>query len=81
MPVEQVDTPPIPKKQPWSSSSYKGPFSVKFWVRINPSGHVEKAIPIAANDPLLIAYFRKAMDGWLFRPARSGPPRRPRGTS
>ncbi len=72
LPVEQVDTPPIPKKQPWSSSSYKGPFSVRFWVRINPSGHVEKAIPIAANDPLFIAYFRKQMDGWLFRPARSG---------
>ena len=72
LPVEQVDTPPVPKKQPWSSSSYKGPFSVRFWVRINPSGHVEKAIPIAANDPLLIAYFRKALDGWLFRPARSG---------
>ncbi|HEY7113935.1 MAG TPA: hypothetical protein VIA45_13470 [Thermoanaerobaculia bacterium] len=72
MPVEQVDTPPVPKKQPWSSSSYKGPFSIKFWVRINPAGHVEKAIPIAASDPLLIAYFRKAMDGWLFRPARTG---------
>jgi len=72
LPVEQVDTPPVPKKQPWSSSSYKGPFSARFWVRINPSGHVEKAIPIAASDPLLIAYFRKAMDGWLFRPARSG---------
>jgi len=72
MPVEQMDTPPVPKKQPWSSSSYKGPFSARFWVRINPTGHVEKAIPIAASDPLLIAYFRKAMDGWLFRPARSG---------
>jgi hypothetical protein len=72
LPVEQMDTPPVPKKQPWSSSSYKGPFSVRFWVRINPSGKVEKAIPIAANDPLLIAYFRKQMDGWLFRPARSG---------
>ena len=72
MPVEQVDTPPIPKKQPWSSSSYKGPFSVKFWVHINPAGRVEKAIPISASDPLLVAYFRKSMEGWLFRPARSG---------
>jgi hypothetical protein len=69
---EQLDTPPIPKKQPWSSSSYKGPFSVRFWVKINPAGHVEKSIAIAASDPLLIGYFRKAMESWLFRPARAG---------
>jgi hypothetical protein len=69
---EQLDVPPMPKKQPWSSSSYKGPFSVRFWVRVNPAGHVEKAIAIAASDPLLIGYFRKAMDSWLFRPARAG---------
>lgn len=72
LPIEQLDTPPIPKKQPWSSSSYKGPFSVKFWVRINGNGRVEKAIPIQASDPVLIAYFRKAMESWLFRPARAG---------
>ncbi len=71
IPNEQLDTPPVPKKQPWSSSSYKGPFSVKFWIRINANGRVEKAIPIAASDPLLIAYFRKVMDSWLFRPARA----------
>jgi hypothetical protein len=70
--IEQLDTPPVPKKQPWSSSSYKGPFSAKFWVRISPSGHVEKAIPIQASDPVLVTYFRKAMDSWVFRPARAG---------
>jgi hypothetical protein len=69
---EQLDTPPMPKKQPWSSSSYKGPFSVKFWVRINPAGHVEKALAISASDPLLINYFRRTMESWLFRPARAG---------
>ncbi len=72
IPNEQLDTPPMPKKQPWSSSSYKGAFSVKFWVRINPAGRVEKSIAIAASDPLLIGYFRKAMESWLFRPARAG---------
>ena len=29
------------------------------------------AIPISASDPALIAYFRKAMESWLFRPARA----------
>jgi hypothetical protein len=72
IPNEQLDTPPMPKKQPWSSSSYKGPFLVKYWIRINPSGRVEKAIPIQASDPLLINYFKKAMETWLFRPARAG---------
>jgi len=70
--IEQLDTPPVPKKQPWSSSSYKGPFSAKFWVRINPNGRVEKSIPIQASDPVLIAYFRKQMESWAFRPARNG---------
>ncbi|HTO86777.1 MAG TPA: hypothetical protein VMR54_04515 [Thermoanaerobaculia bacterium] len=69
---EQLDTPPVPKKQPWSSSSYKGPFSAKFWVRINQNGRVEKTIPIQASDPVLIAYFRKQMESWAFRPARTG---------
>ena len=72
LPIEQLDTPPVPRKQPWSSSSYKGPFSVKFWVRINPAGHVEKSIPIQASEPVLIAYFRKTMETWAFRPARAG---------
>jgi hypothetical protein len=69
--IEQLDVPSVPKKQPWSSSSYKGPFSVKFWVRINASGRLEKAIALQASDPVLLAYFRKAMDAWLFRPARA----------
>jgi hypothetical protein len=72
IPPEQLDTPPMPKKQPWSSSSYKGPFTIKFWVRINPAGRAEKSIAIQASDPLLIGYFRKAMESWLFRPARAG---------
>lgn len=69
--IEQIDTPPVPKKQPWSSSSYKGPFSIKFWVRIDAGGRVEKAIALEASDPVLLAYFRKAMQTWLFRPARA----------
>jgi hypothetical protein len=69
--ADQFDTPPVPKKQPWSSSSFKGPFSVRFWVRINPNGRVERTIPIQASDPVLIAYFRKSLEAWLFRPARA----------
>ncbi len=72
IPNEQLDTPPAPKKQPWSSTSYKGPFLVKFWVRIGVNGRVEKAIATSASDPVLIAYFRKVMNAWLFRPARGG---------
>jgi len=72
LPIEQVDTPPVPRKQPWSSSSYKGPFSVKFWVRIGAAGRVEKSIPIQASEPVLIAYLRKTLETWAFRPARAG---------
>jgi len=71
IPNEQLDAAPVPKKQPWSSSSYKGPFAAKFWVRINGNGRIEKSIAISASDPVLIAYFRKAMESWLFRPARA----------
>ncbi len=71
IPNEQLDTPPVPKKQPWSSSSYKGPFAAKFWVRINGNGRAEKLIPISASDPVLILYFQKVIATWLFRPARA----------
>lgn len=69
---DQLDAPPVPKKTPWSADSYKGPFSIRLWVLVNAAGKVEKAIAIQASDPLLIGYFRRAIDGWLFRPARSG---------
>jgi len=72
LPNDQLDTPPVPKKTPWSADSYKGPFSVRLWVLVNPAGKVEKAISIQASDPLLIGYFRRVLDGWLFRPARAG---------
>jgi hypothetical protein len=69
---EQLDTPPVPKKTPWSADSYKGPFSMRLWIQINAAGKVDKAISIQASDPLLIGYFRRVIDGWLFRPARAG---------
>jgi hypothetical protein len=37
VPIDQVDTAPIPQKTPWSADSYKGPFSVKLWVKVDAS--------------------------------------------
>jgi hypothetical protein len=70
VPLETVDNPPMPKKTPWDADSYKGPFSAKFWVKVNSAGVLEKAIPLEASDPVLIPYLRRAMSGWAFRPAR-----------
>ena len=70
VPLETVDNPPMPKKTPWDADSYKGPFSARFWVKVNSAGVLEKAIPLEASDPVLIPYLRRAMSGWAFRPAR-----------
>ena len=71
VPLESVDTPPMPKKTPWDADSYKGSFSAKFWVRVKANGALEKAIPLDASDPILVAYLRRAMSGWAFHPAQA----------
>ena len=72
VPMEQVDTAPVPQKTPWSADSYKGPFSVKFWVKVDKTGRITSAIPLEVSDPVLLAYFRKAMTAWTIRPAQAG---------
>ena len=71
VPISDVDTAPIPQKTPWSADSYKGSFSVKFWVRVDKSGHIDRAIALEASDPALVSYFRKAMNSWAIRPAQN----------
>jgi hypothetical protein len=70
--IEAVDSPPFPKKTPWTADSYKGPFAAKFWVKVRSNGSVEKAIPLEATDPILVGYLRRAMSTWTFRPTQAG---------
>ena len=70
--IDQVDTAPIPQKTPWSGDSYKGPFTARYWVLVDKTGRITKGIPIEISDPVLLAYLRKAMGGWLLRPAQTG---------
>ncbi len=72
VPIEQVDTVPMPQKTPWSADSYKGPFSVKYWVKVGKTGRIDRAIPLEVSDPVLLPYFRKAMSAWAIRPAQAG---------
>ncbi len=69
--ILEVDTAPIPQKAPWSADSYKGPFSVKFWIQIDKTGRITHAIPIEVSDPVLLTYFRRQMAAWMLRPAQS----------
>jgi len=69
--IDAVDSPPLPKKTPWTAESYKGPFAAKFWVKVRSNGSVEKAIPLEATDPILLGYLRHAMSTWTFRPAQA----------
>jgi hypothetical protein len=71
VPVTQLDAAAAPKRTPFPDS-YKGPFSARLWVHVNPSGRVDRVIPIAASDPILIPYFRKSVPKWTLRPARKG---------
>ena len=72
IPIDQVDTTPIPQKTPWSADSFKGPFAVKYWVLVDKTGKITRAIPLEASDPVLLAYFRRAMGTWILRPAQTG---------
>jgi len=72
IPIDQVDTTPIPQKTPWSADSYKGPFTVKYWVKVDKTGRIEKAIPLEVSDPVLLPYLRQSMSAWVIRPAQSG---------
>ena len=69
--IDAVDSPPLPKKTPWTADSYKGPFSARFWVKVRANGSFEKAIPLEATDPILLGYLRHAMSTWTFRPAQA----------
>ena len=69
--ILEVDTAPVPTKAPWSADSFKGPFSAKYWIKVDKNGRVERAIPLEVSDPVLLAYLRRAMSGWVLRPAQS----------
>jgi len=69
--ILEVDTAPIPQKAPWSADSYKGPFSAKYWVQVDKTGRIARAIPIEISDPVLLAYFRRTMATWVMKPAQS----------
>lgn len=68
--ILEVDTAPVPTKTPWSADSFKGPFSAKWWIQVDKNGRIQKAIPLDVSDPVLLAYFRRAMSGWVLRPAQ-----------
>jgi len=70
VPVELLDTLPVPKKTKWDADSFKGPFSVRMWVKVNAAGKADKTIPIQVTDPILLADIRRQIAAWQFRPAR-----------
>ncbi len=71
VPLDQVESAPFPQKTPWSADSFKGPFTVKYWVRVDKAGKITRAIPLDVSDPALLTYFRNAMNAWIIRPAQN----------
>ena len=67
--IEQADTIAAPKKTKWDADSYKGPFSIRMWVKIDAAGRAARTVPMQASDPLLIPYFRNQIATWQFQPA------------
>jgi len=66
----EVDTAPVPTKTPWSADSFKGPFSGRWWIKVDKNGRIERAIPLEITDPVFLPYFRRAMSSWALRPAQ-----------
>jgi len=71
-PLEQLDLPPPPRKMPGWAKSLSRPFTAKLWVRVTSAGKLDKIVPIQVTDPFLIAYLKKGLSLWAFRPARAG---------
>jgi len=75
IPIDQVDAAPMPQKRPWSADSFKGPFTIRYWVLVDKSGRITRAIPLDVSDPVLLPYFRRSMGAWILRPgATAGAP-------
>lgn len=72
VPLEQLDLPPTPRKYPWSADSLSRQFTAKLWVRVTSAGKLDKIVPIQVTDPFMIAYLKKGLSAWAFRPARAG---------
>jgi hypothetical protein len=72
VPLEQLDLPPTPRKYPWSATSLSRQFTAKLWVRVTSAGKLDKIVPIQVTDPFMIAYLKKGLSTWAFRPARAG---------
>jgi hypothetical protein len=72
VPLEQLDTPPAPRKTPWSADSFNRLITVKLLVRITAAGKVDRMVPLQVSDPFLIPYLKKGLSLLVFRPARSG---------
>lgn len=71
VPIEQVDTLAVPKKTKWDADSFKGPFSLRIWVKITAAGRADRIVPIQASDPVLLTDIRKQIAAWQFRPAHA----------
>lgn len=71
VPLAQLEAPAAPKRTPFPDS-FRGPFTCRLWVRVAASGRIDRVLPIAASDPILVSYFRKTVTGWTARPARKG---------
>jgi|PersoiStandDraft_1058852.scaffolds.fasta_scaffold11909_2 hypothetical protein len=69
-PAESLDTPPLPGKTRWRAKSYKGPFSVRLWLEISPSGKITRFVPVELKDPVLLPFLRQTIGRWTFLPAR-----------
>ena len=72
VPIDQVDTAPIPQKTPWSADSYKGPFSVavlgaRRQDRTDHDARFRSRSAIPCSSPT----FARSMGGWMLRPAQS----------
>ncbi|HEY7369380.1 MAG TPA: hypothetical protein VIA29_05785 [Thermoanaerobaculia bacterium] len=69
-PVEKLDAPPVPNKTRWDADSWRGAFTMKFWIQVDAAGRIVRAIPLEASDPGLVPYFRRAIAGWTLKPGR-----------
>lgn len=70
--VEALDVPPLPRKTKWYADRFKGPFDVKLWIEVSPTGRATRIVSVEMKDPALLAYLKSAISRWSFAPARKG---------
>ena len=70
--VEDVDTPPVAEKTPWSFDATRQRARLTALVEVSALGAVSRILPTGDAEPLLVRWLRESAAKWKLAPAKAG---------